>query len=197
MIDSSTTGLQRRSTSGGANPNSQAVIVGRSISRNSARNVSVTSERTEPNTPPAMPSRALAASGRPAASSLSALRTVSSIPAVETMSWKTALLVSSSQNSGSIVDELRDLVPQRAGGDDHDREDRDEQRREHDERRPAALPAAADERADHRVEPERDHRGDEDRQQRAERDHREHDEGAEPDQRHERADGDGDLDALR
>ena len=37
---------------GGANPNSQSVIVGRSISRNSARNVSVTSERSDPNTPP-------------------------------------------------------------------------------------------------------------------------------------------------
>src|SRR5690242_11084653 len=44
-IDSSTTGCQRASAAGGAKPNSQSVMVGRSISRNSARNVSVTSER--------------------------------------------------------------------------------------------------------------------------------------------------------
>src|SRR3712207_5714937 len=34
-IESSTTGRQRRSVAGGANPNSQSVIVGRSITRNS------------------------------------------------------------------------------------------------------------------------------------------------------------------
>ena len=73
VIESSTTGRQRASTAGGVKPNSQLVIVGRSISRNSARNVSVTSDSTEPNTPPATPSSALAASGSPAASSLSAL----------------------------------------------------------------------------------------------------------------------------
>ena len=72
MIESSSTGRQRASLSGGANPNSQSVIIGRSISRKSARNVSVTSESTEPKTPPAMPSSADAASGRPAARSLSA-----------------------------------------------------------------------------------------------------------------------------
>ena len=51
-IDSSTTGCQRCSTAGGANPNSQSVMVGRSISRKSARNVSVTSDSTEPKTAP-------------------------------------------------------------------------------------------------------------------------------------------------
>ena len=74
VIEFSSTGRQRASTAGGVKPNSQSVIVGRSISRNSARNVSVTSDRMEPNTPPAMPSSAFAASGSPAASSLSALR---------------------------------------------------------------------------------------------------------------------------
>ena len=71
MIDSSSIGRQRASTPGGVKPNSQSVIVGRSISRKSERNVSVTSYSTEPNTLPATPSSALAASGRPEASSLS------------------------------------------------------------------------------------------------------------------------------
>ena len=96
-IDSSTTGRQRASASGGAKPKSQSVIVGRSISRKSARNESVTSESTEPKTPPARPSRAFAASGRPAASSLSSSRMWSSAPAVEMMSWNPGLAVSSSQ----------------------------------------------------------------------------------------------------
>ena len=82
LIEFSSTGRQRRSTSGVANPNNQFVIVTRSIRRKSERNVSVTSERTEPNTPAAMPSSAFAASGSPAANSLSALRIVSSAPAV-------------------------------------------------------------------------------------------------------------------
>ena len=56
MIESSSTGRQRASAAGGVKPNSQSVIVGRSISRNSARNVSVTSDSSEPNTPPATPS---------------------------------------------------------------------------------------------------------------------------------------------
>ena len=96
-IDSSTTGFQRASVAGGAKPNSQSVIVGRSISRNSARNVSVTSESTEPNTPPAMPSSALAASGSPAASSFSALRILSSAPGGRDDVLEGALVVSSSQ----------------------------------------------------------------------------------------------------
>ena len=96
-MDFSSTGRQRRSTSGGANPNSQSVMVTRSINRNSDRNVSVTSERTEPNTPAAIPPRADAASGSPAASSLSAFRMVSSAPAVEVSCWKAALFVTSSQ----------------------------------------------------------------------------------------------------
>src|SRR4051812_28263878 len=54
LIDVSTTGLQRASTSGAVNPNSHAVIVGRSMSRNSERNVSVTSDRSEPKIPPVM-----------------------------------------------------------------------------------------------------------------------------------------------
>ena len=77
-IESSTTGRQRASTAGGVKPNSQSVIVGRSISRNSARNVSVTSESTEPNTLPATPSSAVAASGRPWREVLQRLPDVSS-----------------------------------------------------------------------------------------------------------------------
>src|SRR3954466_11730546 len=96
-IEFSTTGRQRASTGGGVKPKSQSVIVGRSINRNSDRKVSVTSESTEPNTPPARPRSALAASGSPAASSCSHLRTVSSAPPVEIRSWNTGLLVSSSQ----------------------------------------------------------------------------------------------------
>ena len=74
-IESSTTGRQRASVAGAVNPNSQSVIMGRSMSRKSARNVSVTSDSTEPKTLPASPRSALAASGRPAARSLSRLAT--------------------------------------------------------------------------------------------------------------------------
>ena len=100
-MDSSTIGRQRRSTAGGANPKSQSVMVGRSITRKSARNVSVTRERMEPNSPPAMPSSAFAASGSPAARSLSADAILSSAPAAEVSCSKPALLVSSSQYPGS------------------------------------------------------------------------------------------------
>ena len=96
-IEPSTTGRQRASTAGGVKPNSQSVIVGRSISRNSARNVSVTSESTEPNTLPATPSRAVAASGSPWARSPSSFLTCSSALAVEVISWNPGLAVSLSQ----------------------------------------------------------------------------------------------------
>ena len=93
LIEFSTTGRQRASLAGGAKPNSQSVIVGRSISRNSARNVSVTSDRTEPNTPPATPSSVDAASGRPAARSLSASAILSSAPAALVMLSNAVLLL--------------------------------------------------------------------------------------------------------
>src|SRR3954447_15147174 len=101
VIASSTVGFQRASTDGGVKPNSQSVIVGRSISRKSARNVSVTSDSTPPNTLPATPSRALAASGRPEASSLSVDLTCSSALAVERKSWKPGFEVSLSHIAGS------------------------------------------------------------------------------------------------
>ena len=160
LIESSTTGRQRVSVAGGAKPNSQSVIVGRSISRNSARNVSVTSDSTEPNTPPAKPEQRARRVGQPLRRApCSALRTLSSAPAGDDDAPGTpACCESSSQYAGQLVDELDDLVPHRPGRDEHEREHRDEQRGEHDERRPAATPAAAHERADHRVEAERDHR---------------------------------------
>jgi hypothetical protein len=96
-IDSSSTGRQRRSTAKGVKPKSQSVIVGRSISRKSARNVRVTSDSTEPNAPPAIPISVEAASGRPAARFLSASRTLSSAPAVDTSCWKPSEWVSWSQ----------------------------------------------------------------------------------------------------
>src|SRR3954468_17656577 len=65
LTEPSTTGRHRASVAGDVKPNSQSVIVGRSISRKSARNVSVTSDRIEPNRLPANPSSALAASGSP------------------------------------------------------------------------------------------------------------------------------------
>src|SRR5215218_2080901 len=96
-IEASTTGRQRNSTTGGAKPNSQSVIVGRSISKNNARKLSVTSDNTDPNTPPAAPSSAFAASGSPAASSLNASRICSPAPAVSVNSLKPGLAVSCSQ----------------------------------------------------------------------------------------------------
>ena len=99
----STVACQRCSTVGVVNPNNQSVIVGRSINRKSARNVSVTSDSTEPNTPPAIPSSVLAASGSPAARSFSASRIVSSALAELTMSWNAGLEVSSSHIAGSAL----------------------------------------------------------------------------------------------
>ena len=95
--DSSTTGRQRCSTGGVAKPNSQSVIVGRSISRNSARNVSVTSDSTPPKTPPAIPRIVVAASGRPAARFLSPCLIWSSALAVPIHCWKPSVCVSLSQ----------------------------------------------------------------------------------------------------
>ena len=82
LMESSSTGRHRCSAACGVKPNSQSVIAGRSMSRKSARNVSVTRDRIDPNTPPAMPSSVLAALGRPSARSFSVLRTLSSNPAV-------------------------------------------------------------------------------------------------------------------
>ena len=100
-MDSSTAGRQRRSTDGGVNPKSQSVMVGRSISRKSARKVSVTSDRTEPNTAPAAPSSVFAASGNPAARSFSAEAIFWSASAVDVIVWKPSVFVSWSQYSGS------------------------------------------------------------------------------------------------
>src|SRR4051794_15693906 len=55
LIESSTTGRQRLSVFGGPNPNSHSVIVGRSMSKNSDRNVSVTSDSAEENAFAAIP----------------------------------------------------------------------------------------------------------------------------------------------
>src|SRR6478752_2910415 len=99
-IDSSSTGRQRFSTPGGAKPNSQSVIVGRSISRNSARNVSVTSDSSEPNAPPAKPRIVLAASGTFDTTSCSVECTELWVP-LDTTFWNAALLVSSFQYVGS------------------------------------------------------------------------------------------------
>jgi hypothetical protein len=92
-IDSSSTGRQRASTSGRAKPNSHCVIVWRSMSKNSDRNVSVTSESTAPKTPPATPSSVDAASGSPLARSSSAERTFACEP-LEMKVWKASLSVS-------------------------------------------------------------------------------------------------------
>ena len=82
-------------------PEQPVVIVGRSMSRNSERNVSVTSERNEPKIPPVMPSSVDAASGSPAARFLSALRIVSSAPAVLVIDWNQSFCCSSSEYAGS------------------------------------------------------------------------------------------------
>src|SRR5215218_1248080 len=100
-IESSSTGRHRASVAGPVKPNSQSVIVGRSMSRNSERNVRVTSDKIDPKTPPAMPRRVFAASGSPAARSLRASVTVSLMPAVEAISWNAAELVRSSHRPGS------------------------------------------------------------------------------------------------
>src|SRR5215207_4011324 len=98
-IDSSSTGCQRACTSGRAKPNSHSVIVRRSISRNSARKVKVTSESTDPKMPPAIPSSVVAASGSPLARSSSAERTESWVP-LETNVSNASLLEISSQYAG-------------------------------------------------------------------------------------------------
>ena len=61
----------------------------------------MTSDSTDPNTPPAIPSSVLAASGRPLARSARAARTESSAPLLVSLS-NAAVCVRSSQNSGSI-----------------------------------------------------------------------------------------------
>ena len=71
------------------------------MSRNRARNDRVTSDSTDPNTPPATPNSVLAASGSPLARSASAARTESSAPLLVNLS-NAAVSVSSSQYSGSM-----------------------------------------------------------------------------------------------
>ena len=177
-MHSSSTGCQRRSTAGGVKPNSQSVIVGRSINKNNARKVKVTSERIEPNAPPAMPRIVVAASGSPAARSFSALRIVSSTPAGRDELLEAVGLGELVPVGGQLVDEVGDLVPQRAGGDHDDGDDREKERGEGRQRGAAAPPAAGDERAHRRVEAQRQHGRDEDRQQRARREDRQRHEGA-------------------
>ena len=100
------------------------MITGRSMSRNSARKLSVTSDSTEPKTPPAIPRSAFAASGRPAARSFRALRTVSSMPAVLVRSLNQSVCCSSSQYRGQRRSEVLDLVPHRPRRDEDERERR-------------------------------------------------------------------------
>ena len=57
----------------------------------------MTTDSSVPKAPAAIPITALAASGSPAASSPSALRILSSAPALPTMSWNPGFCVSSSQ----------------------------------------------------------------------------------------------------
>ena len=90
LIDSSRIGCQRFWTAGGARSNSHSVIVWRSISMNSARKVSVTSERMLPKIPPAIPSSVFAASGNPLARSSSADFTLSCEP-LEMNVWNVSL----------------------------------------------------------------------------------------------------------
>ena len=178
-------------------PNSQSVIAGRSMSRNRHRNVSVTSDRIEPKTPPAIPRIVVAASGRPSAKSFSASRTLSSKFAALVTLLNQSVCCSSSQYAGQRLGELLDLIPHRPRGDEDEREHRGEHRREDDERGAAALPAALDEGADHGVESQGEHGRQEDRDQAPERDQRERDQQGDAEQEHHRPDGDGDLDALR
>ena len=67
-VDRSRIGLQRASVCGRMNPKSQSVIRGRSISRNSETNVSVTTDSSEENALPAKPRTALAVPGSSLAS---------------------------------------------------------------------------------------------------------------------------------
>src|SRR5215213_7309587 len=99
LIESSSTGSHRSWTSGRAKPNSHPLMVWRSISRNSARKVSVTSDSRLPKTPPAIPSSVEAASGNPFARSSRAERTLSCVP-VETNVSNASVLEISCQYSG-------------------------------------------------------------------------------------------------
>ena len=94
----------------------------------------MTSESTEPNALPASPSSAPAASGSPDARSLSSLWMVvsASVPASSVLEGGGVDEVV--PVGRQLVDELDDLVPQRAGRDEHDRERGDEQAREHHHR---------------------------------------------------------------
>ncbi len=192
-IDSSRIGRQRCSTGGGAKPNSQSVMLGRSISRNSARKVSVTSDRIEPKTPPAIPSSASAASGRPEARSFSVSLTAFWFPD-ETNVWKASLLVSWSQYCGTcsrnertsshsgptVTTTIRKTITNSEASTAQ-------------AARPRFQPRL-DERADDRVEAEREHARDEDRQQRPERDQRERDDGEEDGHEQQRPQRDDQLD---
>ena len=116
-------GASARSCSGGVNPNSQSVIAGRSISRNSARNVSVTIDSSEPNTPPAMPSSVLAASGQPGGQVLERVAdlVVGARRADEVVEPVGLLQVV--PVARKLLDEVDDLVPDRPGR-EHDRQPR-------------------------------------------------------------------------
>ena len=141
-IESSITGRQRASASGGAKPNSQSVITGRSISRNSERNVSVTSESTEPNTAGDAEQRARGirqAGGEVLEQLGDRVVRVGRREDVLEAGLGGQLVPVRRQR----VDEVDDLVPHRPGGQEHEREDGDEQRR----RRRPARPFRASSRA--------------------------------------------------
>jgi hypothetical protein len=95
------------------------------------------------------------------------------------------------------VDEVDDLVPQRPGGGQDDRDHREEDRGEQRERGQPALPSAPLQPRDQWVEAEREDDRDEDRQQRAERQDRDRDERERGQDDEHRPDRDDDLYALR
>ena len=114
-IECSSTGRHRASTCGGVKPNSQSVISGRSISRKSARNASVTTESSEPNAPAGdadharWPRRAARPRARP-----SALRILSSAPALLDDVLEARLLRQLVPVAGQRAEELLHLLEHRA-----------------------------------------------------------------------------------
>ena len=196
-IDSSSTGCQRCSTAGGANPKSQPVMVGRSIRRKSARNVSVTSDSTEPNTAPAAPSSVLAASGRPAARSFSAEAIFWSASAVDVSCWNPSVLVSWSQYSGRLP--TNSTIWSHTGpaaSTTSAKTEANSSANTSSDARPRFQPRRTS-APTIGSRPEREDGGEEDRQQRPERHDRQRHEQADAEQHEQRPPRDDDLDALR
>ena len=130
---------------------------------------------------PAIPSSAEAASGSPAARSLSASRTLSSAPPVPTRLWNHSCCCISSHNAGS--DWTNSVIWSHTGPavtSTSANTDANSAANTTSDAGPRFQPRS-DQGADDRIETERQHRGQEDRQQRAERQDRERDE--QPDDR--------------